>query len=257
MDEILKPLADFLVNNYPVLLFIVACLVVFLYILKEIKEIFFSVDSRDETFGTKLKYFLFFWLKKKKRIVEPKHVQYSNDAREAIVSKLLIHNFFQSINNMRIKIPLMQFGSDKKNKVFRDIIRIYIETIEKYAETVLKNYKLDELTTTKLNQILIEEIEKSRYEIYNKMRIRLGDALYLKLIDDPVRGIKAKNAIFMEIFISGVLLISSQAMSVYDYDNYERASEMLTSMYISLQVIVRNFESVFKDFNGEIDAYLN
>jgi hypothetical protein len=71
-----------------------------------------------------------------------------------------------------------------------------------------------------------------------------------------VKGFKAKNSIFREIFINGVLYMSVQHMSVYNYNNYERATEIFTSMYISLQTIVKNFEQVFKEFNGELNKYL-
>jgi hypothetical protein len=256
MDEIVKELASWLLVNYPILLFITGGIIVILYILKELKEVFFSTDSDGQRFGTYLKHVLFFWLPRSKRVIEPKHIQYSNEEREKILSKLLVHNFFQSVILMKRQISNMDFGYEKKNDIFRDIIKIYVETIEKYATYILKNYKLDELETSKLNEILLQEIDKATIEIYSKMRERLGDVLYKKLIEDPVRGFKVRNSIFREIFINGVTLISAQAMSVYNYDNYERASEILTSMYVSLNVIVKNFEKVFKDYNGELDKYI-
>jgi hypothetical protein len=255
MDEFMKVFVDWLSKNYPVLLSIIGFIIVFLYILKEIKEIFFIRLHDDETFGKKIYHWIFFW-RKRKKVIEPKNIHYSDSDREKIVSKLLIHNFFQAVNNIKTRIPSMDFGDPKKNEVLRDVIRIYVETIEKYACCLIKNYKLDDLNTQQLNKILVEEIEKATYEIYAKMKNKLGDILYQKLIEDPVKGFRARNSIFREIFINGVLLISSQAMSVYNYDNYERASEILTSMYISLQVIVNNFEKVFKDHNGELDELL-
>lgn len=249
-----------MLENYPTILIILGGIIVFLYIIKEIKDIFFSRDSSGITFGTNLKYFFFFWLKKEKRlerIKEPKNMSYTKEGREKMISKLFVHNFFQSTCNMKRNIEHMDFGSFEKNIVLRDIIKIYVETIEKYAKYFLENYNLDEFNTRKLNELLLHEIERAQSEIYSKMRYKLGNDLYNKLIEDPIRGFKTKNAIFKEIFINGVMLISSQAMSVYNYDNYERASEILTSMYISLQVIVKNFESVFKNYNGELDAYLN
>lgn len=157
---------------------------------------------------------------------------------------------------MKTNIPTIEFGSQKKNVVLRDVILIYVETIEEHTSEFIKTHRIDELNTQQLNDLLIKEIVKVNFEIYSKMRIRLGELLYLKIIEDPVKGFRVRNAIFKEIFVNGVLLMSSQSMSVYQYDNYKRASEILTSMYISLQVIVRNFEKVFKDYNGELDQYL-
>lgn len=255
MDEIIKELVQWMMKNYPVLLTITGIIIVFLYILKEIKDVFFSIDSKGDTFGVKLFYCFFFWIKRKKRISEPEQVKYSDEDREKVVSKLLVHNFFQFIKFTKRQIPLMNFGSPKKNQSLRDIIEIYVDTIDKYSSEILKNYKLDELETSKFNDILLQEINKADCEIYYKMKLKLGDILYLKLIEDPVRGFRVRNAIFREIFVNGVTLISAQAMSVYNYDNYERASEILTSMYISLNVIVKNFEKVFKEYNGELDKY--
>jgi hypothetical protein len=254
MDEIMKAVVQWMLTNYPVLLFIIGGIVVILYILKELKDIFFTEGG--DTFGKKIKYFFFFWLKRKRKVIEPKNVHYSDEERQEVVNKLLIHNFFISCSNMRRQIEIMDFGYPKKNEVLRSIITIYVDIIEKYAHEMIVNYKLDELDVTKINSILMQEIEKANYEIYSKMKTKLGDVLYNKLIEDPVKGFRARNQIFREIFINGVLLISSQAMSVYHYDNYERASEILTSMYVSLQVVVKNFEKVFKDYNGELDAYL-
>lgn len=249
MDELIR----WMLKNYPTILIFVFILIVFLYILKEIKEIFFNREHNGQSFGSYIYHGIFFWLPKSKKLREPKHVQYTSEEREKIVDKLLVHNFFISITNIKTQIPAMQFGNEKKNAVLRDVIKIYVETIEKYAAAILKNYKLDELFCAKLNEILLQEINKAHIEIYSKMKDRLGENLYIKLIEDPVRGFKSRNSIFREIFINGITLISTQSMSVYNYDNYERASEILTSMYVSLNVIVKNFEKVFKDCNGELD----
>lgn len=256
MDEFFKAFVDWLAKDYPALLTIIGFTIIFLYIIKELKSIFFMHRHDDnETYGERLRRFIFFWRRKKRKVIEPKNVHYSDEDREKVKSKLLIHNFFQSINDIKTRIPSMDFGYPRKNEVLRNVIKIYVETIEKYAACIIKNYKLDELSTQQLNDILVQEIEKISYEIFSKMKSQLGDDLYNKLIEDPVKGFRFRNTIFREIFINGVLLISSQSMSVYNYDNYERASELLTSMYVSLQVIVRNFEKVFKDYNGELDKY--
>jgi len=256
MEEVIQVIIEWLGKDYPILLAITGFIIIFLYILGQVKDVFFNkLEGDDQSFGTKLKYFFFFWLKRKK-IQEPKSIHYKDEEREKIIDRLLIHNFFQSASNIRNKIPLMDFGYPKKSETLRDVILIYVDTVEKHAHYVLKNYKLDELTTSRLNEILLEEIEKGHFEVYAKMKDRLGDKLYQKLIEDPEKGFKVRNSIFREIFINGILLISSQAMSVYRYDNYERASEILTSMYVSIQVIVKNFEKVFKDYNGELDKYL-
>lgn len=255
MDTILEEIFKWLLTNYPTLLFILCIIFGLLYLLKQTKELFFSRDEDGDTFGVKLRYFFYFWSIKKKS-KEPSNVKYTDDERKEARSKLLIHNFFQSTNNIKTKIPTMEFGDSGKTIIFRDVIRIYVEIIERKSIEIIKNHKLDELTTIELNDILNQTINEIHIEIYSKMRERLGDILYMKIIEDPDRGFKARNAIFREIFINGVTLISSQSMSVYNYDNYERASEILTSMYVSLQVIVRNFEKVFKDFNGELDEYI-
>jgi len=254
----MEKLLELALQYFPITVIIVIGIIYsFLKLLREFKEIFLDKGKEEENLFTKLKYLFCFWLKRKKKIFEPKHIQYSNEERERIIDKLLIHNFFISINNIKLlQIPNMRFGSTKKNKILRDVIRIYVETVEKYAINILKNYKLDELETSRLNEILLHEIESTDFEIYQKMRMSLGEDLYNTIIEDPVRGFKVRNSIFKEIFINGVTLISSQAMSVYNYDNYERASEILTSMYVSLNVIVKNFEKVFKEFNGELDQYL-
>ena len=257
MEDVISEIFQWLFKSYPAIITAVGAIIICLYILGQIKDVFYK-EGDEESFATKMKYFFFFWLKrKKKKVVEPKPVHYTDEDRQKVVDKLLIHNFFLAVSNIRNQIPSMDFGHQKKSEALRDVIKIYVDTIEKYASTILKNYKLDELSMSKLNEILISEIDKATYEIYNRMKDRLGEALYIKLIEDPVKGFKARNAIFREIFVNGVLLISTQAMSVYNYDNYERASEILTSMYVALQVIVKNFEKVFKDYNGELDKYLN
>jgi hypothetical protein len=227
-----------------------------LYFLKEIKEIFFTEGG--DTFGQKLKHFFFPWTKKPKgKVVEPKNVKYNEDERKEAVDRLLIHNFFISCDELKRQIKIMEFGHPRKNEILRGIILIYVETIEKYAINIIQNFKLDELDVHHLNAILVQEIEKASYEIYNRMKDKIcNESLYNKIIEDPIKGFKVRNSIFKEVFVRGVLNMSTQAMSVYHYDNYERASEILTSMYISLQVIVKNFEKVFKDYNGELDQYL-
>lgn len=226
------------------------------FVFREIKEIFFDKDSEGESFGVQLKYVIFPWIRKrKKKIKTPESVEYTDEERNEVISNLLIHNFFQIVSSMKNNIPNMEFGHLKKSQVLRDVIRIYIETIEKHTMDLIKKNKLDELSTLQLNQLLMDEIGVIDFEIYSKMRNRLGDELYFKLIEDPVKGFKVRNSIFKEIFVNGVLLMSSQSMSMYGYDNYKRASEILTSMYISLQTIVRTFEKVFRDYNGELDKY--
>jgi hypothetical protein len=262
MDELLK-----LASQYLPLTIIIAIGMIYgafkfieqiVHVVREIKEVFFDDEHHTkESFMIKMKYFMFPWIKREKRkIIEPKNIKYTDEERAKVVSNLLIHNFFQSVAMIRIRIQTMDFGYPKKTETLRDIIKIYVNVIEKSATNIIRNYKLDELDTAKLNEILVQEIDKANFEIYSKMRTRLGDALYTKLIEDPIKGFKARNDIFKEVFVNGVLLISTQAMSVYHYDNYERASEVLTSMYVSLNVIVKNFEKVFKDYNGELDQYL-
>jgi len=232
------------------------------FILREIKEIFFDKDSSGDSFITNIKYIFLPGTRKREKneyhsLHEPPNVKYSDCERQLIISELLVHNFFISVNNIKNNIPNMEFGHPKKGIILKDVIKIYVETIENHSADFLKRNKLDELNTQQLNQLLLEEIPKIEYEIYSKMRNRLGDSLYYLLIDHPYKGFKVKNSIFKEIFISGVLTLSSQSMAVYKYDNYKRISEMLTSMYISLQTIVKTFEKVFKDYNGDLDKFLD
>ena len=221
MDNIVNELIKWLLINFPVVLIILVPIIVALYILKEIKEIFFTSDNEGETFGVKLKRFIMPWTRKKGKIKEPSNIKYSDDERIEIISKLLIHNFFQAVSIMKTNIPTIEFGSQKKNLILRDVILIYVETIEEHVSDFIKNRRIDELNTQQFNEIMIKEIIKIEFEIYSKMRSRLGEILHLKLIEDPVKGFKVRNAIFKEIFVNSVLLMSSQSMSVYQYDNYK------------------------------------
>jgi len=226
------------------------------FVIREIKEIFFDKDDTGESFGVKLIRAIFL-SRKKRKVIEPKIVIYSDGERKVMVDNLLIHNFFISVCRMRIAIANTTFGgSSQKDKILRDVIIIYIDSIEKYATLFLKENQLDKLSTNALNEKLNSEIKRIEYEIYGKLRERLGFDIYNKVIEDPIKGFRTKNAHLKEILIDGVLSISTQSMAVYEYDNYKRASEILTSLYVSLKVIVKNFESVFKDFNGDLEKLI-
>lgn len=253
MDNIIESVITWLSINYPNLILILAIIIVSLYILKQIKEI--MLDSKDGDINLLNKIINLF--KKNKKKPKTKHVYYKDYEREEIVSELLMHKFFQNVINMKRDVCGMDFGNVKKNLIFRDLIKIYIESIEKHTIGILKNYKLDELNTPQLNNLIQNEVELISNDIYTKLRERLGNDVYNMVIDDPYKGFRIRNARYREIFIRNIVDLSSQSMDVYDYDNYERAREMLTAMSISLQVIVTNFESTFKDFNGELDKIIN
>lgn len=255
MDELIKPLIEWMLTNYKNIFIFISIIIFILYIFKQIKEIFSDPDSNGVSFGEKIKKFLNIKNKNEKKN-EPSHVQYTDDERKKIIKKLQMHNFFVLSCNLKNNLNNVDFGNFKKNQILRDIIKIYIDTIEKHTKDFIKNNKLDLMDTYEINELLKKEIELIDYDIYIKYKNRLGDDLYNLIIDHPEKGFKTRNSTFREIFINGIISISSQSLSVYDYDNYERASEILTSMYISLNVIVKNFEKVFKDFNGELDKYL-
>lgn len=232
-------------------------IVYFFFFVREIKEIFFDKDDNGETFGVKLKRAVFLSGERKTKVSEPRTIKYSDDERKIAIDNLLIHNFFICVSKFRNELPNMEFsGSIKKNKILREVILLYIETIEEHASDFIKENKLDELTTLELNEKLKFQIKIIDHEIYSKLRERLSEDVYSMIIDHPVKGFRARNGFLREILIDGVLSITTQSMSVYGYDNYKRVSEALTSMYISVLVIVRNFEKVFKDFNGELENLL-
>lgn len=229
----------------------------FFFFIREMKEIFFDKDDSGETFMVKLKRAILLSKSRKINVDEPSTIKYTDEQRKKVIDGLLIHNFFISIYKLKNELPNVDFGgSVRKNQVLREIILLYIETLEKHTIDFIKGNNLDELTTNELNAKLQAEIKIVDYEIYYKLRERLGDAVYNKVIDDPIRGFKEKNGFLREILLDGVLSITTQSMSAYGYDNYKRASEALTSMYISIKVIVKNFEKVFKDFNGELEKLL-
>lgn len=233
-----------------------SALAYFFFFLREVKEIFFD-HNNGETFLNKLKKAFLLSKARKKKILEPKTVEYTDSERKVVTDNLLMHNFFIRISKLKNELQNIDFdGSVKKNLVLREVISIYLDILEKHASDFIKNSKFDEYSTNELNEKLKTEIALTTYEIYAKLRERLGDTIYNKVIEDPVKGFKARNGFLKEILLDGVLSISSQSMSVYNYDNYKRASEVLTSMYISIQVIVKNFEKVFKDFNGELEKLL-
>jgi hypothetical protein len=260
MDEIFKIFGEWLLRTYPVMLYTIGGIIVFLYIIKEFKVTFIDKGGEKTSLGYKIKHFFLFWLKAEQKTLmteEKKHIVLSDEERKKLITRLENHNFFQQVNLIKNNvIPSMNFGDIRKNQVLKDVIKIYVESIEEGSLFIIRNYKLDLLSNNELNEILSKEIEKISTNIYSKLRNRLGDILYNKIIEDPVKGFKAKNSIFREIFVSGVLYMSVQHMSVYNYNNYERATEIFTSMYISLQTIVKNFEQVFKEFNGELNKYL-
>lgn len=253
--EIIYDILDWVYLHFPTVFIIGGCVFFLFHIIREIKEIFIDKGNENESLGTKLKYFIFFWLKRKEKIKD--NVIYSDEERKEVIETLKKHNFFQEINLIKMEtIPSLNFGDIRKNEVFRDIIRIYVDTIELSVIKILETYHLDKMKTNELNKLFTEKIDENTILIYSKMRTRLGNDLYNLVIEDPVMGFRTKNSIFREIFIRGVLNMSAQHMSMYGYDNYRRSTEILTSMYISLQVIVKNFGQVFKDFNGELNKYL-
>lgn len=260
MDEIFKIFSEWLIRTYPTMLYTVGSIIVLLYIIKEFKITFIDKGSEKTSLGYKIKHFFIFWMKDEQKTIEieeKQHVILTDDERKKFIIKLENHNFFQQVNLIKSNvIPSMNFGDIRKNQVLRDVIKIYVETIEEGSLFIIRNYKIDLMSNNELNDILSKEIEKITTNIYSKLRNRLGNDLYDKIIEDPKKGFKVKNSIFREIFINGVLYMSVQHMSVYNYNNYERATEIFTSMYISLQTIVKNFELVFKEFNGELNKYL-
>jgi len=230
----------------------------FFFFIREIKEIFFDKDGSGETFGEKLKQAFLLSKTRKRKTIESKTVTYTDGEREEIIDNLLIHNFFISISKLKNELPNFIFdGSIKKNKVLKEVILIYMETIEEHAINFLKSNKLDELSTNELNEKLKVEIKIIDYEIHGKLREKLGEDVYNMVIEHPVKGFRSSNAFLKEVLLDGVLSISTQAMSAYGYDNYKRASEILTSIYVSTQIIVKSFQRAFKDFNGELENLLN
>jgi len=256
MDEFFSAAINWLYLNYPSIFISFGVFAAILYVIKQIKETFVDKGNESESFGEKIKNFIIFWKKNNKQY-EQKNVIYSEEERKIAIDKLKIHNFFQEINNIKnIKIPNMNFGNRRKNEILREVIRIYVDTIEEYVFNAIDNYQLDKLKTNELNDLFSKMIDKATNEIYFKIRNLLGNDMYNLIIEDQKRGFKIENSIFRDVFVNGILNMSVQHMSVYGYDNYERVTDILTSMYISLQVIVKNFEKVFKNFNGELDIYL-
>lgn len=256
MEDFFGLLGNWLFTNYPIIFVIFVCCIISLYIIKQIKEIFLDKGGEEESLGIKLKYFFFFWLKRSKKINKD-NVIYSDENRKKMIEELKKNNLFQQINiMMNTSIPFMNFGSQRKNEVLRDVIKIYIEILRDGILSVINNYQLDKMNTEELNNLFSDVIEKTSDRIYSKIRTKLGEPLYNLIIEDPKRGFKAQNSILRDVLIESVLIMSAQHMSVYNHDNYDRALVILSMIYISLKRIVTNFEKVFKEFNGELNKYL-
>lgn len=223
---------------------------VILFTLQIIKDIF-NINFKDIL--DKIK-------RKKIKTVEPTSsnsiIVYVDKDRESIIEELENDDFFQEIKKFKLgHMRSMEFGSQKKNEVLRDLIYIYMSVIESFAMRILKEHKLDKLSTSELINLFSGEINICDNEIYDTMKKNLGQKLYDLLVESE-KGFKIKNNDCREILIDGILSISAQSPDKYNNDNYEKARYILTSMTAVLKVVVRNFEKVFKDFNGELEELL-
>lgn len=226
--------------------------------------ILFTLQILKDIFNINFREFIFSFGKRKKPQVkeEEKKVSpnsiiiHSEKERKIIREELENDDFFQELNKFKLgHMRSMDFGSKKKNEVLRELIYIYMNTIEEFAMRMLKEHDLDRLNTSELVSLFSREINICNDVIYDTMRKNLGQKLYDLLVESE-KGFKIKNNDCREILIDGILSISAQSPDKYHNDNYDKAKYILTSMTAVLKVSVRNFEKVFRDFNGELDELL-
>jgi len=256
MDTFYQLIHDHVPN---VLFYILLLLILVSITLKIMKEIFYDKDADQISYGKWIKSLFY---KRKTDVNKDGEkklndiIVYSDEDRESLIKNLENDDFFQEIKKCKLgHISAIDFGSPDKNVVFTNIMKIYVETIEEAVLRILRENKLDKLTTTELNDLLSREIDIYSKNIYEKIKVSLGDKLY-KLLIESKKGFKIKNSDCREILIDSILTISNQSPDKYDYDNYDKAHYILTSMCAVLKVSMKNFERLFKDFNGDMEEIM-
>lgn len=169
-----------------------------------------------------------------------------------IVKNVTNHKMMSEMNELKMKFQSLNFGDNKRNRIFEIIMYTKINTTIKHLINFVKLNNIDELDKNEFSVLVFKMLQEMSKETNMKLKVELGEDVY-NIVIDSKRGMK----VWEKGNIESLLKYIKEVTSV-DYINLNSDIFNLvqSSLSISLMVTFNSMEDRFFNFNGELTKVL-
>jgi len=187
--------------------------------------------------------------------IKPKGVDYNKKWDNNRITKYINDNIiFSTISELRNKLLYLNFGDKNRNKIFKLIITIQLDTISQCIRNSISDINIDNLTDSEFKRLLFDTNTKIVEKSHLRYKTELGEKLYDFIIMDTMKGMMAWTKLNDD---RSLLLIEKICDDNNLKTNHQKMSTILLSMDTSICIIFNGYERRFHGLNGELSKILN
>lgn len=157
--------------------------------------------------------------------------------------------FFTMSHTINHRVKMMQYGDEKRNKLFRGMLEIMLNNICSSCKEMI-SLNLHELSAVDFRTRIYNEFSNILYKNNHDIKERFGDIIFKLVMQNPERGFNIWHEP-VSIFTNNLILDICES-NIY-HNNYERLDAILNVYHSMIDATLINIEKTFKSYNGELD----
>ena len=166
---------------------------------------------------------------------------------------LVNHNIFQQLYFWdSTRVESLQFGDEKRNKIFRKILHIQIDNTRNMANRLVSDSQIDKYDEIKFESIIMRGFNELLHLNMERMKEEFSPEIYSLVITGP-KGFCSWNEVNTNY--SRNILQSVCSSRIYE-NNTEKVWVILNSYQSSVDAIILSVEKTFDSFNGELSKII-
>lgn len=169
-----------------------------------------------------------------------------------VIKNVSSHKMMIEMDELKIKFQSLNFGDNKRNRIFQIIMYTKINTTIKYLINFVNMHDINNLEKNDFNILIFKMLNEMSNEIDMKLKVELGEDVYNIVIDSP-RGMKIWEKQNIESLLKYIKEISNVKYIELNSDVFNLIQ---SSLSISLMVTFNSMEDRFFNFNGELTEVL-
>jgi len=165
------------------------------------------------------------------------------------------HKLFTEKSYLIHKIKMISLDSEKKSKLFQQLLLIKYEAIRKHAIILIENKELENISNKHFLALIIKNMTTIVDEYNEQLKFKFGEELFEMVMNHREKG-------FNIIHEKTVTFIKSAVDETFESDHVvfttieDKMDFLLDLYYIAMKIAMTDIDIVYNNFNGDLTRLL-
>jgi len=168
---------------------------------------------------------------------------------------LATHKLFTEKSYLKHKIDLINVGSDKKNKIFRNLLHIKYNSILKFSSELIHTKDLNKFSNSQFYALIIKNMTNIVIDYNDKIKLELGKEIYSLVMEHNEKGfniVHEKTIVFIKSNIEESLTSNHVVLRTPE----DKIDFLFDMYYIAMKIALSDVNKIYKNFNGDLDKLI-